>query len=449
MSSVAKKTGKNSIEDKMYRQSRIFYQILKYVFLTMCCLMVIIPLIVVLIGAFKTHDEYISTGVFTLPEVPQFENFKIAFVNGKVMQGLLNTLIILAVSCFGTIFTGTMTAFVLQRFNMLFTRAVKMVFLIAALLPNISMQVTVFQIVSKLGLYNTLAAPCILYIGTDIISIYIFIQFLNNISKSLDESAILDGASYPRVYFSIILPMLRPAIATVLVIKFVSIYNDFYTGEGSDVLIVAGCGIDNCGSQDSQHDGLHRFFVEKNAHVRYVEKHYGSGDGAGKRLLNPGTEVHLAQGSSMEMEMVQIRGVDSTIRTTTAELEAGARLVVRERLMTHGDQKAESIYVVTMKGAGSSADVVSRSVAKDNSWQKFDSRLVGQAACSGHTECDAIIMDHAKILAVPQLEADDLDAALIHEAAIGKIAGEQIIKLMTLGLTEQEAEEQIISGFLK
>ena len=247
------------------------------------------------------------------------------------------------------------------------------------------------------------------------------------------------------------------------------VYNDFYIGEGSDVLIVAGCGIDNCGSQDSQHDGLHRFFVEKNAHVRYVEKHYGSGDGTGKRLLNPGTEVHLAQGSSMEMEMVQIRGVDSTIRTTTAEallrkrswgfwqavrttpaeLEAGARLVVRERLMTHGDQKAESIYVVTMKGAGSSADVVSRSVAKDNSWQKFDSRLVGQAACSGHTECDAIIMDHAKILAVPQLEADDLDAALIHEAAIGKIAGEQIIKLMTLGLTEQEAEEQIISGFLK
>ena len=145
------------------------------------------------------------------------------------MQGLLNTLIILAVSCFGTIITGTMTAFVLQRFNMLFTRAVKAVFLVAALLPNISMQVTVFQIVSKLGLYNSLAAPCVLYIGTDIISIYIFIQFLNNISTSLDESAILDGASYPRVYFSIILPMLRPAIATVLVIKFVSIYNDFYT----------------------------------------------------------------------------------------------------------------------------------------------------------------------------------------------------------------------------
>ena len=213
MSSVAKKTGKNSIEDKMYRQSRIFYQILKYVFLTMCCLMVIIPLIVVLIGAFKTHDEYISLSLIHISEP----------------SSAASDVYKRQVSCFGTIFTGTMTAFVLQRFNMLFTRAVKMVFLIAALLPNISMQVTVFQIVSKLGLYNTLAAPCILYIGTDIISIYIFIQFLNNISKSLDESAILDGASYPRVYFSIILPMLRPAIATVLVIKFVSIYNDFYT----------------------------------------------------------------------------------------------------------------------------------------------------------------------------------------------------------------------------
>lgn len=227
------------------------------------------------------------------------------------------------------------------------------------------------------------------------------------------------------------------------------VYNDFYIGENSDVLIVAGCGIDNCGSQDSQHDGIHRFFVEKNARVRYVEKHYGSGEGTGKRLLNPGTEVHLAAGSTMEMEMVQIRGVDSTVRTTTADLAEGARLVVRERLMTHGDQKAESVYIVTMDGEGSSADVVSRSVARDHSWQKFDSRLIGKTACSGHTECDAIIMDEAKILAIPQLEADSLDAALIHEAAIGKIAGEQIIKLMTLGLNEQEAEEQIINGFLK
>lgn len=207
----------------------VLVQIFKYAFLILGCLMVIVPLLVVLIGAFKTHEEYISTNVFSLPAVPQFENFKTAFINGKVLQGLLNTGIILLVSCFGTIVTGTMTAFVLQRFNMVFTRLVKNVFLVAALLPNISMQVTVFQIVSKLGLYDSLAAPCILYIGTDIISIYIFIQFLDNISISLDESAILDGASYFRVYWSIILPMLRPAIATVLVIKFVGIYNDFYT----------------------------------------------------------------------------------------------------------------------------------------------------------------------------------------------------------------------------
>ena len=208
---------------------KIFFKVMTYIFLTMCCLVVILPLLVVLIGAFKTHDEYITTNVFTLPAVPQFQNFATAFVNGNVMKGLLNTGIILVVSCFGTIITGTMTAFVLQRFSMLFTKAVKAVFLFAALLPNIAMQVTVFQIVNKLGLYNSIWAPCILYIGTDIVSIYIFIQFLDNISVSLDESAILDGASYPRVYWSIILPMLRPAIATVLVIKFVSIYNDFYT----------------------------------------------------------------------------------------------------------------------------------------------------------------------------------------------------------------------------
>ena len=227
------------------------------------------------------------------------------------------------------------------------------------------------------------------------------------------------------------------------------VYNDFYIGEDADVTIVAGCGIDNCGSQDSEHDGIHRFYVGKNAHIRYVEKHYGSGTGSGKRILNPGTEVYQEEGSSVEMEMVQIKGVDDTHRTTTAELAAGAKLVVRERLMTHGDQKAYSTYVVNLNGEGASADVVSRSVARDDSYQKFDAKLVGNAACSGHTECDSIIMDRGKILAVPALEANDLDAALVHEAAIGKIAGDQIIKLMTLGLTEAEAEEQIINGFLK
>lgn len=228
-----------------------------------------------------------------------------------------------------------------------------------------------------------------------------------------------------------------------------TVYNDFYVGEDCDVVIVAGCGIHNSGPKDSQHDGIHRFYLGKNAKVKYVEKHYGQGEGEGKRILNPVTELYMEEGSSMEMEMVQIKGVDSTIRTTKATLAAGATLLVRERLMTHGNQIAESIYETVLEGEGASADVISRSVARDASYQKFDSRITGNAACSGHTECDAIIMDQARILAVPQLEANHIDAALIHEAAIGKIAGEQIMKLMTLGLTEAEAEEQIISGFLK
>lgn len=227
------------------------------------------------------------------------------------------------------------------------------------------------------------------------------------------------------------------------------VYNDFYIGDDCDVVIVAGCGIHNCGNQDSEHDGIHRFYVGKNAKIKYVEKHYGDGNGEGKRILNPGTEIYMDEGSYMEMEMVQIKGVDSTVRDTKAELAAGAKMVVRERLMTHGNQTAISNYEVNLNGKDASADVISRSVAKDTSYQKFDSRIVGNAPCSGHTECDAIIMGKARILAIPQLEANDLDAALIHEAAIGKIAGEQIIKLMTLGLTEEEAEEQIINGFLK
>lgn len=227
------------------------------------------------------------------------------------------------------------------------------------------------------------------------------------------------------------------------------VYNDFYIGDDSDVVIVAGCGIHNCGNQDSEHDGIHRFYVGKNAKVKYVEKHYGEGDGDGKRILNPVTEVQMDENSFMEMEMVQIKGVDSTERDTKATLAAGAKMVVRERLMTHGSQTAISNYEVALNGKDASADVVSRSVAKDTSYQKFDSRIVGNAPCTGHTECDAIIMGKARILAIPQLEANDLDAGLIHEAAIGKIAGEQLIKLMTLGLTEEEAEEQIINGFLK
>ncbi len=227
-----------------------------------------------------------------------------------------------------------------------------------------------------------------------------------------------------------------------------TVYNDFYIGEGADVEIVAGCGIDNCGAHDSQHDGVHRFFVQKNARVKYVEKHYGSGSGKGKRILNPVTEVYMDEDSYVEMEMVQIKGVDDTTRTTTADLKEGAKLVVRERLMTHEEQKAASVYTVNLNGDNSNADIVSRGVARDNSYQKLDLKIVGNAACKGHTECDSIIMDNGKILAVPALEANNVDASLVHEAAIGKIAGEQLIKLMTLGLSESEAEEQIINGFL-
>ncbi len=228
-----------------------------------------------------------------------------------------------------------------------------------------------------------------------------------------------------------------------------TVYNDFYIGDDCDVVIVAGCGIHNSGDFDSKHNGLHRFYVGKNSKIKYVEKHYGEGDGNGKKIMNPGTEVYIDENSSVEMEMVQIKGVDSTIRKTTAQLKAGAKLIVRERLMTHGKQTAISDYVTELEGDGSAVDIVSRSVAKDDSYQKFDSKIIGNCACNGHTECDAIIMDNAKVVAVPALEANSIDAMLVHEAAIGKIAGEQLIKLMSLGLTEAEAEEQIIGGFLK
>ena len=227
------------------------------------------------------------------------------------------------------------------------------------------------------------------------------------------------------------------------------VYNDFHIEEGADVLIIAGCGIHNCGVQDSEHSGIHSFYVGKNAKVKYVEKHYGEGDGNGKNVMNPHTAVFLDEGAYMEMETTQIKGVDSTKRKTEATLESKSTLVVHEKIMTHGEQFAETEFTVALNGEDCGAHVVSRSVAKDNSRQLFISDVVGNARCSGHTECDAIIMDQARVLAVPELEANHLDASLIHEAAIGKIAGEQIIKLMTLGLSEAEAEEQIIGGFLR
>lgn len=226
------------------------------------------------------------------------------------------------------------------------------------------------------------------------------------------------------------------------------VYNDFHVGEGAVVTITAGCGIHNCGREDSQHDGIHRFFIGRGSRVKYVEKHIGEGDGAGRRILNPVTEVYQEEDSVLEMEMTQIRGVDETERTTKAALKAGARLAVRERLMTGARERAVSHYAVTLDGAGAVADIVSRGVARGDSVQTLDLKIVGNAPCRGHTECDSIIMDRGHIVAVPTLEAADIDAQLVHEAAIGKIAGDQLDKLMSLGLTAAEAEARIIEGFL-
>ncbi len=227
------------------------------------------------------------------------------------------------------------------------------------------------------------------------------------------------------------------------------VYNDFIIGENADVTIIAGCGIHNCGEKESRHDGIHTFFVGKNAKVKYIEKHYGEGDGNGENNMNPTTVVNIAEGGYMEMDTAQIKGIDSTNRVTKARLSDGASLVIHEKIMTHGRQTAETDFTVDLDGKNSSANVVSRSVAKDNSFQRFLSKINGNNVCSGHTECDAIIMDNAKVTAIPEITANSIDASLIHEAAIGKIAGDQLIKLMTLGLTEAEAEEQIINGFLK
>lgn len=226
-------------------------------------------------------------------------------------------------------------------------------------------------------------------------------------------------------------------------------YNDFYIGEDSDVVIVAGCGIHNSGDSKSEHDGIHRFFIGKNARIKYVEKHYGEGDGSGERVLNPKTEIFMEENSFCEMESVQIKGVDSTKRDTYAKLDAGARLVILEKLMTHGNQVAHSDMVIELNGKDSSSQIISRSVAKDNSEQVFYPRAVGNEKCRAHVQCDSIIMDDAKIRSIPEIAANHWDANIIHEAAIGRINNDQLLKLQTMGKTAEEAEEIIINCFLK
>ena len=228
-----------------------------------------------------------------------------------------------------------------------------------------------------------------------------------------------------------------------------TVRNEFFVGEDCDVLIIAGCGIHNCGNQESRHDGVHTFHIGKNSHVKYVEKHYGDGEGTGERVMNPGTVVYLEEGARLEMESTQIRGIDSTNRTTEIHVGAGAEAAITERLLTHGKQKAESKMNVYLEGEASSARIVSRTVAQDTSEQLFYPCMTGENKCFGHVQCDSIIMHSAKVASIPAIRANSADAQLVHEAAIGRIAGDQLLKLMTFGLTEEEAEEKILEGFLK
>ena len=228
-----------------------------------------------------------------------------------------------------------------------------------------------------------------------------------------------------------------------------SVYNDFFVGENCDVTIIAGCGIHNGGKDASEHSGIHSFDVGKNSKVRYVEKHYGNGEGTGEKIMNPQTNILLREGAYMEMDTVQIEGIDSTKRETSAKLLADSTLLIKEKIMTHDKQIAETNFKVDLDGENSHTNVISRSVAKNDSTQVFRSEINGNNKCYGHSECDAIIMDNSSVRAIPEITANSVEASLIHEAAIGKIAGEQITKLMTLGLTEEEAEAEIVSGFLK
>ncbi len=227
------------------------------------------------------------------------------------------------------------------------------------------------------------------------------------------------------------------------------VYNDFYIGKNANVTIVAGCGIHNHAEQSSRHDGIHRFFLEENAKVRYIERHYAEGKGEGKKVLNPTTEVSLKKNAYLMMDTIQLKGVDESVRLTKANVEDGATLVINEKILTSQNQKATTDFQVVLRGGNASCHVVSRSVARDNSYQEFSSNIIGKDQCYGHVECDAIIQDKARVKAIPEIDAQSVDANLVHEATIGKIAGSQLVKLMTLGLSEKEAEEVIIQGFLK
>lgn len=227
------------------------------------------------------------------------------------------------------------------------------------------------------------------------------------------------------------------------------VYNDFHIGKNANIIIVAGCGISNDGHWDARHDGIHRFYLEEGAKVKYIERHCGLGVGEGKKVLNPVTEIYMKKNSYMVMDTTQTKGVDDTIRTTKADLEENTTLVITEKILTSKDQVAKTNFEVNLNGKEASTHVTSRSVATGDSYQEFISNITGNTKCYAHVECDAIIKENGKVKAIPEIYAKDIDANLVHEAAIGKIAGEQLMKLMSLGLSEKEAEEVIINGFLK
>lgn len=227
------------------------------------------------------------------------------------------------------------------------------------------------------------------------------------------------------------------------------VYNDFYIGENAEVSIIAGCGIHNNGSETSQHNGIHSFHLERGCKVKYIEKHLGLGKGGAGKILNPTTNIIMEEASEFEMETYQLGGVTYSNRITKAKLKDNAKLLVTEKILTTDTQTAITRFTANLVGKNASVNIVSRSVAKDNSKQKFISNVIGNNECFGHVECDGIILNNAVIESTPKIVAKDVNASLVHEAAIGKIAGEQITKLMTLGLNKDEAEELIIKGFLK
>lgn len=227
------------------------------------------------------------------------------------------------------------------------------------------------------------------------------------------------------------------------------VYNDIYVGDGAEVTIIAGCGLHNDGCSNAKHEGTHRLHIGKNAKVRYIEKHFGFGEGTGERIINPRMTIELGENSKLEIDSSQIKGIDSTVRQTLADLSAGSKLIVSEKIMTHGKQHAETDFRVNLDGEDSISRITSRSFVTEESSQRFISHMIGNNKCRGRVECDAMLKDNGKVTSIPEITANHLDAYLVHEATVGRIAGDQLKKLMSLGLTEKEAEEEIIKGFLK